>query len=347
MKILADKQMPHVTDYFAGKGEIIFKMGRAICRDDLNNIDILLTRSVTRVDEALLKDTPVKFVGSATGGADHLDTTYLDTHNIAWSVAPGCNAPAVADYVLACVASLQKSGNLSNENAVAGVVGVGHIGSAVVQRLTARGFHVLQNDPIRAAADASFQHTPLSSFSDCDIVCVHTPLTHSGGHSTFHLVNEKLLKQLKPGCVLLNAARGAVVDFSALKKSGAHLTWCLDVWEGEPEIDLDVLGQAWTATPHVAGYALESKQRGTYMIYEAACEAFAWEKPPAFDNETTLYDSSCDWRDAVLSFYDPMKDTRAMKKALLEEGINVAALFDQLRMQYPNRHELPDALRRA
>lgn len=332
--------MPGVHDLFSRHAEIATMPGRDICNDDLSGVDILLTRSITRVDASLLKNTPVKFVGSATGGADHIDYSYLDSNNIPWSVAPGCNAASVADYVLSCAVRLQVDNRLPLSPKV-GVIGVGHIGKQVVQRLSVLNAEIVLNDPLRAESESGFAQTELDQFSDCDLVCVHTPLVKQGAFPTYHLINDSFLKQLKPGCVLLNAARGAVVDFSALKKHGDHLVWCLDVWEGEPEIDLDVLNESYIATPHVAGYAVESKLRGTYMIYEAACRAFGWELPAPFSSGGEAVDFSNDtWRESVLDVYDPMVDTAHMLRALTESGVDVKKTFDRLRMEYPDRHEL-------
>lgn len=340
MKVLADKQMPGVHDLFSAHADVVTTSGRDIGNDDLSDVDILLTRSITCVDESLLKNTPVKFVGSATGGADHIDSRYLDECNIPWSVAPGCNAASVADYVLSCAVRLQLDGRLPM-NPKVGVIGVGHIGKQVVQRLSVLNANVVLNDPLRAASESEFSHVALEAFSDCDLVCVHTPLTKQGEFSTYHLIDDIFLKQLKPGCVLLNAARGAVIDFSVLNNSGDHLTWCLDVWEGEPEIDLEVLNESYIATPHVAGYAVESKLRGTHMIYEAACRAFGWELPLPFSSSGASIDYSNDaWRYSVLRVYDPMVDTMRMKRALTESGVDIKKTFDRLRMEYPDRHEL-------
>lgn len=340
MKILADMQVHDVDKYFAQHGEVIKKSGRDICREDVLDADILLTRSITCVNQGLLKSTAVKFVGSATGGADHIDAPYLKSQNIAWSVAPGCNALSVADYVVSCIARLQLDGKLKQHPKV-GVVGVGHIGKQVVDRLQRLRFTIFQNDPLRAKVESNFPHVDLQAISQCDLVCVHVPLTASGAYCTHHLVDAQFLKRLKPGCVLLNAARGAVIDFSALANLSDHLTLCLDVWEGEPLINVDILKRATIATPHVAGYAVESKARGTYMIYQAACEIFSWPLPAPFLTNTESLDlSQDDWRQAVLKVYDPIEDTIRMKETLLADNVNIKHAFDRLRMEYPERHEL-------
>jgi erythronate-4-phosphate dehydrogenase len=212
----------------------------------------------------------------------------------------------------------------------------------VVSHLDTLGFDVIQYDPLRAANESDFVSTPLSHFADRDLVCVHTPLTFEGPYKTHHLVDEAFIVQQKPGSVILNAARGAVVDFAAVKTVGRALTWCLDVWEHEPDIDCDVLQQAVIATPHVAGYAVESKHRGTRQVYAAACKALGWLNVEAAscEREPRVSLLQTNWQERVLSVYDPAVDTQFTKETLLAPGIDVAKAFDDLRAHYPVRHEL-------
>lgn len=340
MKIIADENIPLVEHYFGSSGELVLKPGREINRQDLLAADILLVRSVTKVTPALLHGSSVRFVASSTAGSDHLDTQWMDQQGILWSVAKGCNAVAVVEYVIAVLAVLQKQNILKQNKMRAGVIGVGEIGAAVVKKLQFLGFDVVQHDPLRALQEQNFVSTPLEEFEELDFISVHTPLTFDGKYPTHHLLEKQFLARQKKGCVLLNSGRGSVINFADLKQYGKHLIWCLDVWEHEPVIDLDVLKAAFIATPHIAGYSIQSKYRGVEMIYQAAWnqgvisnKSIASVKYPgrmlSFENR------SVDWRDVVLGIYNPAQTSEHMKD-VLSQGKD---MFDNLRKNFTERYE--------
>jgi erythronate-4-phosphate dehydrogenase len=268
---------------------------------------------------------------------DHLDVQWLDLTAVKWGTAYGANATAVVEYVLATVAALQKMAILPSKPFRAGVIGVGNIGSKVVEKLLTLGCEVVQCDPVRALTDKNFISTPMEEFSDLDFITLHTPLTHGGDFATYHMIDQAFLQRQKPQCVLLNSGRGAVIDFAALKAHGRHLHWCLDVWENEPEIDAQVLDFAILATPHIAGYTMQSKYRGIDMVYRAACEqkvsAPLTTTTVEFPSRTfTFSDAKIDWRDVVLKIYDPRQTTAEMKTTQ-------AKTFDNMRKHFKNRNE--------
>lgn len=340
MKIVADENIPLVDHYFGSLGDLILKPGRAISRNDVLDAEILLVRSVTTVDQALLEGTQVKFVGSATTGADHLDTIWLNESGVRWSVAQGCNGIAVVEYVISVIAALQSMNYLKQTNLRAGVIGVGAIGSQVAEKLKALGFAVVLCDPFRLLKERDFNGVFLEDLTDLDFITLHTPLTYEGTYPTYHLIGKDFLKRQKKGCVLLNTGRGPVIHFDELKQYGQELIWCLDVWENEPLIDDDVLQKAIIATPHIAGYSVQSKYRGIEMIYQAAIQQEIIttrnisrcdypHKMMSFSNKTM------DWRDVVLSIYNPLLTTQAMKDSLNKNKNE----FDALRKHFPERHE--------
>jgi erythronate-4-phosphate dehydrogenase len=342
MKIIADEGIPLVADYFAGVGELIVKPGRSITREDVLTADILLVRSVTTVDRALLEGTSVKFVGSSATGVDHLDTQWMDSVGIQWYAAEGCNTQAVVQYVITVIAVLKKTAVFPERKLRAGVVGVGKIGSQVAKNLEILGFDVVCCDPLRAQVDPNFISTALGDLSKLDLVTLHVPLTVTGDYPTRHLVNKAFLLRQQKGCVLLNASRGAVIEFSDLEEYGQHLYWCLDVWEYEPHISFEVLGLATIATPHIAGYSLQSKQRGISMVYQAACDLKMISPRAAVDlpfqkASISFANMTVDWCDAVLKIYDPQATTETMKNTLVENGSN--ATFDLLRKNFQDRYE--------
>lgn len=341
MKIVADDHIPFLKEYFPSSVDWVLMSGRDIKPADVKEADILLVRSITRVNQALLQGSSVKFVGSVATGTDHLDTTYLDKVGIAWSAAAGCNAQAVVEYVIAVVAALQMQSVLPNKPLRAGVIGVGRIGSAVARLLSVLGVDVLLCDPIRAQREADFKHTPIDALADLDLISIHTPLTRSGEFPTFHLIDKTFLQRQRKGTVLLNAGRGAVVNFSDLETQGEALCWCLDVWEHEPEIESIILDLTTVATPHIAGYSVQSKIRGIEMIYQAALQ-YGFISPsqlaPVYPRQTiSLPQQVVDWRAVVLAVYDPAVTTQEMKQAWVENACG--ATFDRLRRSFQERHE--------
>lgn len=346
MLIVADENMPLVEECFSGLGDIRRLPGRTLRPEDVKNAEVLLVRSVTQVNEDLLKGSKVRFVATATIGTDHLDIPFLEKSEIAWSSAAGCNALSVAEYVVSCVARLRMDGILSKSGGRAAVIGVGNVGSLVSERLKWLGFDVLEYDPPRAERDADFKTADFDDLRELDLLCLHTPLTKDGRHPTFHMVGGDFLNRQREGCVLLSAGRGPVVDFSALPSVTDRLRLVLDVWEPEPGVLHEDLKRACIASPHVAGYSLQSKWRGTRMVRQAASDKLAnLPAPPVVPDpvetpKIILPKTVSSWEELVLSLYDPMRDTEQMKSELLSVlPDEVGPRFDKLRKNYPLRHE--------
>jgi len=343
MKIIADDRIPFVRDYFDSVGELILKPGRDISRADVKKADVLLVRSVTNVDETLLAGSRVKCVGSVTAGADHLDKKWLASKKIACLTADGFNAPAVADYIVSIIAALQRKHDLLVEMKKAAVIGVGNVGSLVVERLKLLGFDVIMCDPFRAENEEDFTSVPMAEIAGMDFVTLHVPLVMEGAYPTFNMINEEFLLRQKSGCVLLNTSRGDVINAHDLVKLATQTNLCLDVWSHEPGIDKTILQQALLATPHIAGYSVQSKMRGTDMIYWRVCEMM--EVKPAvkavlsFPHQEIFFaGESHHWQDIVLGIYNPVVTT-AMMRATLLPADNHAYYFDEMRHQFRYRHE--------
>lgn len=345
MKLVADIDLPFVRDYFGSAGNLVLKPGRLIDHADLLDADLLLVRSITKVDEALLQGTPVKFVGTVTTGVDHLDTAWLDQAGIPWRSAAGYNALPVAEYVIASIAALQLQKILPSSALRVGLIGAGQVGGRVAEYCRQLGHDVLICDPPRAEAEKNFSSHPLSDFNALDLVTVHTPLTTTGRHPTYHLINSSFLRSAKKKAVLLNTSRGAVVDFSALPENQENWTYGLDVWEGEPEIDLDRLQAAAIATPHLAGYSVQCRYRGIELIHRACRElqliaANTPPVPPLPSQRLSFGGKKPGWQEVVLAIFDPLSATRVMKESLSKENVllkgagKCATLFDELRQQY-------------
>ncbi|HFK3154729.1 4-phosphoerythronate dehydrogenase PdxB [Citrobacter sedlakii] len=273
MKILVDENMPYARELFSRLGEVKAVPGRPIPVAELDDADALMVRSVTKVNEALLAGKPVKFVGTATAGTDHVDDRWLTQAGIGFSAAPGCNAIAVVEYVFSALLLLAERDGFALRDRTVGIVGVGNVGRRLQARLEAFGVRTLLCDPPRADRGDEGDFRSLDELvREADILTFHTPLFKDGPYKTLHLADEALIARLKPGTILINACRGAVVDNAALLarlNAGQQLSVVLDVWEGEPDLNVELLSKVDIGTPHIAGYTLEGKARGTTQVFEA------------------------------------------------------------------------------
>lgn len=354
MLIVADENIPLLDAFFAGFGDIRRVPGRSIDRATVEHADVLLVRSVTNVNRALLDGSKVRFVGTCTIGTDHLDLDYFNEAGICWSSAPGCNARGVVDYVLGSLMTLAEIEGADLTQRTYGVVGAGEVGGRLIKVLKGLGWNVKVCDPPRQAAEGGDYVSLEQIIEQCDVISLHTPLTRSGDSATWHLFDQQRLQQLKQGAWLINAARGPVVDNVALREvllEREDLQAVLDVWEKEPEVDPALAELCVLATPHIAGYSLDGKQRGTAQIYQAYC-AFSGQPaaialsdllPATWLSEVSLHaDSDPAWALAMLcrGVYDPRRDDADFRRSLVGNVAEQRAAFDVLRKQYPVRREI-------
>jgi len=341
LKIVADQNMPLVEELFSHLGEVRLLSGREIHRANIKDAEILLVRSVTQVNRSLLEGSAVRFVGSATAGTDHIDLEYLANHGIQFAYAAGCNAEAVVQYVFSVMCSLTADWQQKN----VGIVGCGNVGGRLYRRLRDLNVRCRVYDPFLDRARVP----DLCSFAevlDCDIISVHTPLTSDGPYPTFHLFDKKVLQQIKPSTLLINAGRGAVVDNRALLailKAGVDLQVALDVWESEPQIDLELMALVSVATPHIAGYSNDGKIRGTSMLFNSLSDHYPLDKRlggnvrAEVGGELNLLNK--DLNQALLSCYNVYEDDQRLRAALKSPEVEVSSAFDNLRKNYPQRRE--------
>lgn len=354
MLIVADENIPLLDAFFQGFGEIRRYPGRGLDAASVREADILLVRSVTKVDRHLLEGSRVQFVGTCTIGTDHLDLDYFEQAGIRWSSAPGCNARGVVDYVLGSLLTLADLEGASLPERVYGVVGAGEVGGRLVGVLRALGWKVMVCDPLRQAAEGGDYVELDTLLQACDVISLHTPLERGGQYPTWHLLGPAELAKLRPGAWLINASRGAVVDNGALRvllQQRDDLHAVLDVWEGEPQVDLQLADLCTVATPHIAGYSLDGRQRGTAQIYRALCQhlgvseriqlADLLPRPPVAQIELDA-EADLQWALAMLcrAVYDPRRDDADFRRSLSEDVQQQRAAFDALRKHYPPRREI-------
>ncbi|GMU34105.1 MAG: hypothetical protein AMXMBFR20_19770 [Planctomycetia bacterium] len=277
VQILIDEAIPS-RHLFAALGEVRPFPGRALTRDLLHDADALIVRSVTRVNAALLDAAPIRFVGTATTGLDHIDTAYLHHRGIRLAAAEGSNGRGVAEYVLAAILHLSQQWGGSPSGKTLGVIGRGRIGSLVADWASHCGMTVLACDPPLADSGAANLHRFEDIAARCDLVTLHVPLTVAGPHPTQGMANRDWLARLRPGCILINSSRGEVIDEAALAaavRSGSLAAPVLDVWQNEPRPDPRLVALAAVATPHIAGYTAESKLRAAQMLARALADHVA------------------------------------------------------------------------
>lgn len=278
MRILIDKYIPFLQGVLDGLAEVIMLEPEQFTPATVREADALIIRTRTRCDAALLDGSNVQFIATATIGTDHIDQTYCRSHNIQVVSCPGCNAQAVCDYVEEVLTS--NLAPLTSHPSI-GVVGVGHVGSLVAAMAERRGMQVVLNDPPKGLH---------GDVTGCDIITFHTPLTRGGDYPTYHLCDAALLAQCRPDALIINAARGGVVDEQALLDSGQPFV--IDTWEDEPHINPEVLQRAACASMHIAGYSVQGKRNASRMCLDALCRHFAWpalelnnEQLPQGDNQ--------------------------------------------------------------
>ncbi|MDF2153784.1 4-phosphoerythronate dehydrogenase [Vibrio sp. CAU 1672] len=349
MKIIVDENMPYAEELFSQLGEVILKPGRTLTADDLVDVDALMIRSVTKVNAELIsKANKLKFVGTATAGMDHVDQALLQQKGIFFTAAPGCNKVGVAEYVFSVMMVLAQQQGFSVLDKTVGIIGAGQVGSYLEKCLKGMGIKVLINDPFKQQEGDPRTFTPLAELIEAsDIITLHTPITTDGPYPTHHMFDAGILNGLRGDQILINAARGPVVDNHALKQrlmKNDGFTAALDVFEFEPEVDMELVPLLAFATPHVAGYGLEGKARGTTMIFNRYCEflsnelrAHASDLLPTAPIPTMVLDRA--WDEATLHtitqlIYDVRKDDALFRREISQPGA-----FDLMRKNYWDRRE--------
>jgi erythronate-4-phosphate dehydrogenase len=348
MKIVADDKIPFLRGALEQIAEVVYVPGKDIKNDTLKDADALLVRTRTKCNGDLLKDTKVRFIGTATIGFDHIDTHYCDKNGITWTNAPGCNSSSVQQYILSALLKLSRDHNFSLEGKTIGIVGVGNVGSKVEKAVRILGMNVMLNDPPRARREGSRKFVLLGDILyNADIITAHVPLNVVGEDKTYHLFNEKSFKKMRKGTWFINSSRGEINDTLALRRSLSNdkIRAVIDVWENEPDIDNGLMHLAFLATPHIAGYSTDGKANGTAMVVNSLCEFFGLPLRNWYPQNVPLPSSSeiqisCKGRvdndiirEAVNSAYNIERDDLRLRLA--------PADFEKQRGDYPLRREFP------
>lgn len=349
MKIYYEDSMPYAAEFFSELGECEVFSHKTINADMLADADVLLVRSTTKVDEQLLlKNKQLQFVATATAGTDHVDQHYLASQNIPFISAGGCNAVAVAEYVLSAILVMSKRLNWQLVDKTVGIVGAGHVGSALARVLTVLGIKHKLCDPLLADAGDAREFVSMNDTMQCDVISLHVPWVKDGPYPTQNLFDKVRLAALQDNQILINACRGEVINNQAalaLFEQGKSLNLVLDVWENEPSINLDLIPHTALATAHIAGHTIEGKARGTEMLYLALCKHLGMQAnkklsdylPKAQPSSIQIIENQDFWQvlhQLVLNVYNIETDDQYFRA-----NMHSAAQFRYIRKHYPIRRE--------
>ena len=349
MKIYYEDSMPYAAEFFSELGECEVFSHKTINADMLADADVLLVRSTTKVDEQLLlKNKQLQFVATATAGTDHVDQHYLASQNIPFISAGGCNAVAVAEYVLSAILVMSKRLNWQLVDKTVGIVGAGHVGSALARVLTVLGIKHKLCDPLLADSGDAREFVSMNDIMQCDVISLHVPWVKDGPYPTQNLFDKVRLAALQDNQILINACRGEVINNQAalaLFEQGKSLNLVLDVWENEPSINLDLIPHTALATAHIAGHTIEGKARGTEMLYLALCKHLGMQAnkklsdylPKAQPSSIQIIENQDFWQvlhQLVLNVYNIETDDQYFRA-----NMHSAAQFRYIRKHYPIRRE--------
>lgn len=340
MKVVVDNKIPYINEAIeAIASEVVYAPGNEFTPELIKDADALIIRTRTICNRELLEGSKVQFIATATIGYDHIDAQYCHDAGISWINAPGSNANSVAEYIESAMTLLVKDRNMPLSKMKMGIVGVGNVGSLVSEKAITFGMSVLENDPPRAAREGNTQFTSLEHIAEeCDIITFHTPLTMDGLYKTYHLANDAFFRSLKKKPLIINTARGEVIDTKALLAAmdeGLVSDAIIDVWENEPNIDRELLQRAYITTPHIAGYSADGKANATRMALEGLCKHFNIDTKFKVEPARTRVTSKIlfkNYEDIALVAYNPMRDTEWLKKD--------PECFEEFRSNYPVRREI-------
>jgi erythronate-4-phosphate dehydrogenase len=328
VNILADTSLPSLDALFGEPFKLTRYHNQQTLCDALPGQDILLCRSTLKITPELLQNTQLSCVATASSGIDHVNTSDLKAKKINLFDAKGCNADAVADYVLATLAYLKTHNKLSGKRV--GVMGAGEVGSRVIKRLKPLDFEVFAYDPLKP----NFKSCSFDTFQACDILCLHANLHHTQPYPTKNSLDAHCLNQLKPNTIIINAARGGILDEQALLNTRQNIIYCTDVYQNEPEINPDVIQYATLCTPHIAGHSIEAKYNAVLHLSQKLHAHFNLEAPSAYQNTTPMQPSiHKTWDALALSLYNPVLETQQLKNTT-----HAKTTFLNLRRAHQHRH---------
>ncbi|MCD4744721.1 MAG: 4-phosphoerythronate dehydrogenase [Bacteroidales bacterium] len=349
MKIVADDKIPYLKGILEPYADIVYLPANNITNKKIADADALIIRSITICDSELLDNTNIRFIASATIGNDHIDKEYCKLKNISWENAQACNSSSVTQYIASALLYIEKHYKFTLSYKTIGIIGVGNIGSKVAGLAKNLGLNVLLNDPPRVRNEGVKGFVSIEQIlAESDIISLHVPLNYTGIDKTYHLVNKNFINDIRKKVFLLNSSRGSVVDNKILKlalKSGKLAGAVLDVWENEPDLDIELLDLVNIGTPHIAGYSSEGKANGTSMSVQAISRFFnfglnEWCPQIISEQKKSVITIDCSGKtdrdilfEAVTATYNIQEDDNRLR--------NSPETFEKQRDNYTLRREFP------
>jgi len=341
VKIVIDNKIPFINGALEPYAEVVYKRGAEITKDDVKDADALIVRTRTKCNAELLEGSSIQFIATATIGFDHIDTQYCKEKGIEWTNAKGCNSSSVLQYIFAALVRMEIKHRFELKDKTIGIVGVGSVGTKVARFALALGMKVLLCDPFVKQEDLINLYVDFSEIKKADIITFHVPLSKDGEYPTYHLAGYEFFESLSPNAIVMNSSRGEVVDGSALKSALQNKKIqdsVIDVWEHEPNIDLELLNLVGIATPHIAGYSLDGKATGTEMSIHALAKFFDlplldWrvQNLPFVKDQKVALPSSANYQDAIAYTYPIHSDDERLRNSVSD--------FELQRETYPVRRE--------
>lgn len=343
LTVTADQHIPYIKELLAPYCKLQLLPASDITNRSIKDSDALIIRTRTHCNATLLEGTKVQFIATATIGYDHIDTHYCQQKGIYWTTAPGSNANSVVQYVMAALSALAIRNNKRLSDWTLGIIGVGNVGSRLAQTASIIGMKTLLNDPPREKIEGSQGFTDIDTLlSESDIITIHTPLTTQGEFATYHLADRSFFERCTSHPIVINSARGEVVDTAAILEAAQRniiSDMVIDCWQSEPHISMELLNRATIATPHIAGYSLDGKLNATMSAVSQFAKYFDLEQPQYLPTlpqvtsrpiEVALNDRYYIER-AILATYNPIIETDQLKSH--------PDHFEAIRNHYPLRRE--------
>jgi len=339
-KIIIDDAVPFAKEIFGHLGQVICRPGKSISSEDVKAADALVIRSRTEINQSLLDKSAVEFVGSTVVGLDHVDQNYLKQNHIHFYSAQGCNANSVAEFVMTQMIMMAEEKGFELADKTLAIIGVGNVGARLQRKAQTLGMTVLLNDPPRQKIDNSDEFCDLKTALTADIISFHTPLTKAGDDPTYHLLSAEQLKKISPNQIIINAARGGIIDENAWAKTSTLIN-LIDCWENEPDMNQALYQTARMATPHIAGHSLDAKINGSEMVYQALCDYWKiapqtnWQKKlplppqPIEAQGKHIQTILCS---VFTQAHNPEQDDIALRSTYFSETLNQ---FENYRRNYP------------
>ena len=308
MKFVIDSAIPFIKGIFENYAEVQYCEGESICTETVRDADALVIRSRTGCSRALLEESKVKIISSVTTGTVHIDRDWCESRGIYVTHSAGSNAGAVMNYVFSALYGAAARKGIKFNEANFGIIGNSDSGKRVAAMAGKLGFRILCNEPVENGKLCSLEQL----LGEADIVSLHTGW-NEGGEC---IADAVFFERMKPGAIFINTSDGRLVDENALlenrNKLGAVI---IDTWQGEPDVNLDLLEAADIATPHIAGYSYMSKQLSTAMAVRSVARFFSIQE---------LYD------------YFPKETVKGLESVKLDfRGMNQGQITSCIQYNYP------------